>query len=111
VDLDELVHVARDDDADRRHAVVRGVGRVERAAAGVEPDLALDRRAELGREALAVDLVGLDGPAVEACVGWLADRGAQRVTSASCTPNRAASLCFSSSPLPGRERLGERTGA
>ena len=47
------------DDADRHLAVVRAVGRVERAAAGVEPDLALDRRAQLGREARAVDLVGL----------------------------------------------------
>ena len=51
VDLDELVHVARDDDADRRHPVVRGVGRVEGAAAGVEPDLALDRGAR-GRSAM-----------------------------------------------------------
>ena len=62
VDLDELVHVARDDDADRRHPVVRGVGRVERAARGVEADLALDRRAQVGGDAAAVDLPGVDVP-------------------------------------------------
>ena len=62
VDLDELVHVARDDDADRRHPVVRGVGRVEGAAAGVEADLALDRGAQLGGEAPAVDLVAWTAP-------------------------------------------------
>jgi hypothetical protein len=50
VDLDELVHVAGNDDPDRRHPVVRGVGRVQSAAAGVEADLALDRRAKVGGE-------------------------------------------------------------
>jgi hypothetical protein len=50
VDLDELVHVARNDDPDRRHPVVRGVSGVESAAAGVEADLALDRRAKVGSE-------------------------------------------------------------
>jgi hypothetical protein len=56
------VDVARDDDADRRHPVVRGVGRVESAAAGVEPDLAFDRGAEFGREASAVDIVRMCAP-------------------------------------------------
>jgi hypothetical protein len=74
MDLDELVNVSRDDDADRRHPVVRRVGRVEGAARGVEPDLAFDRGAEVGGDAAPVDLVG-----------------AQRVTSASCTLWRAAS--------------------
>ena len=97
VDLDELVHVARDDDADRRHPVVRGVGRVEGAAAGVEPDLALDRGAEVAGDASTVEV--LRSP----------HREAQRVTSATCALKRAASRCLSSSPLPGRERSGRRT--
>jgi hypothetical protein len=42
--------MAWDNDADRRHPVVRGVGRVQGAAAGVEADLALDRRAKPGSE-------------------------------------------------------------
>ena len=40
---DDVVGVARDDEADRNLAVVGGVGGVERAAAGVEADLAADR--------------------------------------------------------------------
>ena len=38
-----VVGVARNDEADRHLAVVRAVGRVERAAAAIEPDLAVDR--------------------------------------------------------------------
>src|SRR5262249_33880123 len=91
VDLDELVDVARDDDADRRHPVVRGVGRVEGAAPGVEADLAFDRGAEAGGEAPAVAVARLGLPTVEGRLGSPASRAAQRVTSASWTPNRAAS--------------------
>ena len=40
---DHVVAIARDDDADRHLAVVRGVGRVERAGAGVEAHLAARR--------------------------------------------------------------------
>ena len=42
---DHVVDRARDHHADRELAVVRAVGGIERAAAGVEADLALDRRA------------------------------------------------------------------
>ena len=42
----DVVDVARDDDADRHLAVVRAVGRVERAAAGVEAHLAADGRGQ-----------------------------------------------------------------
>ena len=43
---DDVVQVARDDDADRHLPVIRAVGRVERAAAGVEADFALHGGAE-----------------------------------------------------------------
>ena len=39
------VHVARDDDADRRHAVVRGIGRIEGAAVNSPPVAAPSTRA------------------------------------------------------------------
>ena len=42
-----VLHASRDDDADRDLAVVRGVGGVERAAAVVEADLAVDRGRKL----------------------------------------------------------------
>src|SRR5204862_6910717 len=82
---------------------------IEGAAARVEPDLPFDRGAELGGESAAVDVVGGGRAAVEACIGSLRDRGAQRVTSATCALKRAASRCLSWSPLPGRERSGRRT--
>jgi hypothetical protein len=85
VDLHEFVNVAGDDDADRRHAVVRGVGRVEGAACGVEADLSVDGRAQVGGEVAAVDVVRLDCAAVETRLGSPGSRDAQRVTSASCT--------------------------
>ncbi len=50
--LDHVLDVARDDDADRHLAVVGGVGRVERAAAVVEADLAADVRSQLSGERL-----------------------------------------------------------
>ena len=53
--VDHVVDVPGDHDADRHLAVVRAVGRVEGAAARVEPDLAADRRAQLGREGRGVD--------------------------------------------------------
>src|SRR5205814_8241481 len=73
VELDELVYVARDDDADRRHPVVRRVGGAEGAAAGVETHLSLDRRAQLGRERAAVDLLHRGHAAAEAGVDALGD--------------------------------------
>ena len=49
---DHIVGVARDDEADRNLAVVGAVGRVERAAAAIEPhlaaNLALQRAFEIG---------------------------------------------------------------
>ena len=45
--------LARHDDADRHLAVVRGVGGVERAAAGVEAHLAVDARAQVAIRARA----------------------------------------------------------
>ena len=81
VDLDELVDVTRNDDADRRHPVVRRIRCVERAAAGVEANLSLDRGAEVGCDSSAVDVLGSS------------HREAQRVISASWTPCRAAAGC------------------
>ena len=48
---DHIVRVAGDDEADRDLAVVGAVGRVERAAAAVEADLAADRPLQLQFEA------------------------------------------------------------
>ncbi len=48
--LDHVVDVPRDHDADRHLAVVRAVGGVEGAAAGVESDLAADHLPQLGRD-------------------------------------------------------------
>ena len=104
VDLDELVHVARDDDADRRHPVVRGVGRVEGAAAGVEADLALDRR----RSSAARPATTCDAPPV-ACRS--PHRGAQRVTSASCTLKRAASALLELEPVARPRAVGPQDAA
>ncbi len=53
--LDHIVDVPRDHDADRHLAVVRAVGGVQGAAAGVESDLAADRLAQLGRDRPGVD--------------------------------------------------------
>jgi hypothetical protein len=42
-----IVRVAWHDDADRDLAIVGGVGRVERAAAGIEADFAADRASQI----------------------------------------------------------------
>ena len=55
---DHVLDVPRDHDADRHLAVVRAIGGVEGAAAGVEPDLAADRLAQVGREGRGVDEEG-----------------------------------------------------
>ena len=48
---DDVVDRARDDDPDRHLPVVGASGRVERARAGAEPDLAGDDGGELARQA------------------------------------------------------------
>jgi len=52
VDGDHVVECAREDDADRRLAVVRRVGRVQRARGRVKADLALDLLAQVLRAQL-----------------------------------------------------------
>lgn len=48
---DGILDLARDDDPDRHLAVVRGIGRVERAAAGIEPHPAFEACTELRGQA------------------------------------------------------------
>src|SRR5207302_354519 len=54
--LDDVVGRLRDHDPDRELPVVRAAGRVERAVAGTEADLALDRPLELALELRLVEL-------------------------------------------------------
>ncbi len=108
---DHVVDVLGDDDADRHLAVVRAVGGVERAAAGVEPDLAADRLAQLGRERRGVDEEGpgdlLAVPlVVVVAVAMVIGVVLSFVASVLQTANRAASCRLNSRPRPGRDRSG-----
>ena len=58
--LNYVADVLRDHDADRHLAVVRPVGDVEGATAGIEADLAADRLAQRGRERRGVNEEGPD---------------------------------------------------
>ncbi len=71
---DDVVERPRDHHADRRLAVVRGVGRVQRARRGVEPDLALQLAPEVRGERAPVDLDGRGHAAAEAGVDPLRHR-------------------------------------
>ena len=61
---DDVVGVARNHDADRHLAIVRGVGRVQRARAVVETNLAADFATKLGGEDGGIDVQRLDAIAV-----------------------------------------------
>jgi len=54
--LHYIVYGPRDDNADRHLTIVRGIGRVERAAAGIEPHLALDACVELRGQGIGIDV-------------------------------------------------------
>jgi hypothetical protein len=54
--LEDVVSVARNHDSDRHLAVVRGVARVERAAARVEADFTADDLPERRRESVGIDV-------------------------------------------------------
>ena len=119
----DVVGIPRDDDADRKLAVVRGVGRIQRAAAGVEPDVAADfvqqvdhqsldagrrgfperggrsRRTASSTSAARRRDQGRPGPGSRCC--RTAGSVANAVTS---SPNRDRELrpaCLSSRPMPG----------
>jgi hypothetical protein len=47
--------VAGNDDADRRLPVIGPVGRVQRAAAAIEPDFSFHRAAQIGRQTIGLD--------------------------------------------------------
>jgi len=53
-----FVHIFGQHNADRDLPVVRGVGRVERAAPGVEAHLTAEAAAELASEPLRIDVEG-----------------------------------------------------
>ena len=55
---DDVFFVARDDDADRNLAIVRAIGGVESAAAGVEADFSAKMAAEGGFEDSGIELSG-----------------------------------------------------
>ena len=61
---DDVVRIAREDDADRNLAIVGGVGRVERARSVVESNFPSDRALQLRRQNLGVDVQRLDAVAV-----------------------------------------------
>ena len=107
----DVLDVPRDHDADRHLAVVRAVGRVEGPAAGVEPDLAADRPAQLGRDAPGVDEEGsLHLLAVP--LGRVVVAVAMAIVLVLSSDSRSSDgvaggvLRLNSRPRPGRDRSG-----
>ncbi len=57
--LGDVLHIARDHDADRHLAIVRTIGRVKRATAIIKADFAADFGAQLGGQFLPVTVIAV----------------------------------------------------
>ena len=103
----DVLAVARDHDADRRLAIVRSVGRIQRAAARVEADFAANRAPERGGERDGVHAIrGAARRRRATGIGARAMKIDERRGLDAHDAKRSASARLKVSPRPGRDRSG-----